>query len=233
MLEVLQSYFGQLMGWIIPPSIPFIYELIQRKRKDLGWEVVSRWHLFNNDTKKHGNLHLTQNGRPIEDVDFVAIRISNEGNMDVRQGDYNNAITVVVNEGAQILSAYISDKKPEGLPVENISFNGAKAHLGEVPMNAGDSLTVNMYVSGLNGYPRVITHIIGLNDIRELPRRHERQLEQNIIIGVALIFMARTLPLSPLETALGYASQPYPFLFIFIPLLFYILWAKLRRSDRR
>lgn len=219
MLEVLQNHLWQLVAGIIS-LIPFLYKLTQRKKKDLGWEVVSHWPLFNDDTKKHGNLHLTQNGRPIEDVDFVAIRISNEGNVDVRQADYNNAITIAVNKGAQILSAYISDKKPEGLPVE-ISFDGFKAHLGALPMNAGDSLTVNMYVSGLNRCPRPITHIAGLKDIRELPRTHEKQLEQTIIIIISLFLLTTTL-----EMFLSYTSQTYPILYLSIPLLVYILWRR-------
>lgn len=227
MSETLQNNLRQIVEWVIAPIIVFfILSYFQRKRKDLGWEVVSRWPMFNNDAKRRGNLELTQNGRTIEDVDFVAIRISNEGRVDIRQGDYNEPISLAVNEDARILSAYISDKKPEGLPVETISFNGAKAHIGKIPMNSGDSLTINMYISGFNGCPSLITHIAGLKEIRELPRKPRRQLYQNYFLIIMSFLMARTLPPWTFETVRLHMNFPYPFLFLLIVLVVFFIVEK-------
>jgi hypothetical protein len=105
--------------------------------------------------------------KEVQKVDLVVVRIVNTGNQPITTKDFDRPITLDLGEGAQILTAEISEKKPDELQ-PSINVEQSKIKLEPILLNQGDAITFKMLVTGSTKNIKIDSRIIGVEKIGHL-----------------------------------------------------------------
>jgi hypothetical protein len=139
----------------------------QRQRKSLSYQIVSNTPLLSVEEEIKKDLVIKYRGKEVQKVDLVAVRIVNTGNLPIATKDFDRPITLDLGEGAQILTAEISEKKPDELQ-PSINVEQSKIKLEPILLNQGDAITFKMLVTGFTKNIKIDFRIIGVEKIGQL-----------------------------------------------------------------
>ena len=133
----------------------FVQAIRQRTRKKIGHEIRSDSPLlsFKEIGELSGRLTITFEGTPMERLTIysLVLRISNRGNVEIKQDDYSGPIRINLGQDDHILTTNVLEANPPGLVDEiaqKISFEGRTITIQPVLLNKGQSFTIRALVRG-------------------------------------------------------------------------------------
>ena len=167
MLEILRDPVWQSIGAIcalitIIASVSFYW--MQHGRKELSYEIVSRTPLLSVAEELQGRFQILFDGKPVNKVHLIVLRVSNTGNTPVIATDYERQVSFKFGEGARILSSEVSEADPKSLAASVVS-NESGIALQPILMNSGDSVTIKTLLSRYGGNIEVDGRIVGVKEI--------------------------------------------------------------------
>jgi hypothetical protein len=170
MSDILRDPLWQFVGVIaalVAISISIILYMKSRSRKSLSYVIISRTPLLSVDREIKKDLQILYQGKPIQQVHLLLMKLINSGNVPVTASDFERPFSLLFSEDAKVIAAEIIKTKPESLRA-TIAFENQKVVLNPVLMNGGDSITLKILVSKLNGDFKVDGRIVGVKEIKEL-----------------------------------------------------------------
>ncbi len=152
--------------------------------KGVAYEIVSQAPLVSSQETLAGKLQVSFDGKPVEDVSLVVLRVYNSGNEEIRKADYESPITFSFGQGADVLSAEVVSTQPAGIPA-SLTRQGNSVVLSPVLLNSNDIIELRAVVSRVQGNIVASCRIAGVsNCILVASSRPNYWI--NIILGVVL-----------------------------------------------
>jgi hypothetical protein len=190
---------------------------MQRRRKALSYEIISRTPLLSVEEEVKGKLQILFDDKPVQDVYLVVARIINTGNVPIVSTDYEDPVNLSFGENSQILTIDSSETNPDSLRVST-SIEKAKVVLAPILLNRGDSITIKMLISQFDDEIKVDGHIAGVKSIQKLV---EGRFQNYILMmsGMVISLVGLTLlgqanpPRPPISEKL---TQNWPYMILFI-----------------
>lgn len=189
MWDILRDPMWQFIGAILAAAAIFIsiaLYLRQRRRKDLSYEIVSRTPLLSVSTRAQEikkQLQILFNGKPVQQVHLIVIKIINSGNMPILSTDYERPVSLNLGEEAQILTAEVVETDPDSLRT-SARIEGKSVVLTPSLLNEKDSITLKMLVSRFVNQITVDGRIVGVKNIRKSVKKRSSLIR--VIIGEAV-----------------------------------------------
>ena len=94
MLEILRDQIWQFVGaafGFVAIIISIILWRTQRRRKALSYDIISRAPLLSVDDEIKGKLKIYFDGKPVQDIHLVLVKIINSGNVPIVSTDYRDS----------------------------------------------------------------------------------------------------------------------------------------------
>ena len=213
--EIFRDPVWQFVGVILGVIIPCVGYLIQRNRKKLVHEIVSRTPLVTKEEEIKGSLQIVFEGKPVEDVRLLEIKVINSGNAPIVSSDYERPVSLFFGDQARILTATVSETFPQSLQA-TVESKGQAVVLSPVLLNGGDSITLKMLISHLGRDIKVDSRIAGVKEIHESDRGRARFivliLMGLVFTGVGIFLLQRSFPVTAPDHDFVMRSWPAIFL---------------------
>jgi hypothetical protein len=166
------SIFVSIVGVIIALFLPIILFIKQRNRKQISCEIISDRSLLSIGKEVEPNVQVLFVGKPVGDLREVILKLRNTGNVPIEVKDYENNNPIEINFGAkaEVLKAELLETVPIGLKVRaeaSFKLDRVKVHLEPLLLNAQDSITIRVLLSGYNSDLNVVARIAG---VKQIPR---------------------------------------------------------------
>jgi hypothetical protein len=210
---------------------------LNKQRKAVSYKILECIDLMSVRGPARKRIELTFDGTQVEDAQLVSVMIVNSGHLPINLGDYQSPLTIVVNPGAEIVSADITETEPADLDERLSGSKEPKQFIDRVEkervvltplvLNAEDAMVIQLLVRKLKGKVAVRGHLLGISKIREHVRA---KLVQNALIYFGAFIMAVSIfCVEPPTVLLEYGfdnALPWTFLFFFG---YVFLWAGLKQ----
>ena len=171
LLEILQDQgFITVVGIIIGVIVTTIIYRLQKKRKSIGFRVLSKTSLLSVKEEIAKDIEILYKGNPIKHVQLIIIRFVCLGNIPIEYEDYEAPISINFGETSQIFSAEILEKKPDDLGI-NLGIEDNKVVFQECLLNQGDTIIIKVLASKTEEELNVQGRISGIKRIVELPEQ--------------------------------------------------------------
>jgi hypothetical protein len=162
------QFVGAVLAALAIGATVGIYWL-QRQRKRLSYEVVSRNRLLTVTEEHQSKLRVTYDGEPVKDLSILVIRLVNSGNVPIAAQDFATPVIISAGDRARVFSAAITDTDPVELLAE-IEKHDEQVLLVPTLLNAGDAITLKLLVSDYGGKASVFGRIVGVKTIGNLSK---------------------------------------------------------------
>jgi hypothetical protein len=169
MLEILRDQIWQFVGatfGFVAIIVSTVLYWTQRRRKALSYDIIVSSPLVSAVDEIKGRLEIYFDGKPVQDIHLVGVKIINSGNVPIVSADYERPVSLSFGREAEILSAKALEPNPDSLQA-SVDIEATRVVLKPVLLNGGDSITLTSLVSGLSEIS-VDGRIVGVKDMREL-----------------------------------------------------------------
>ncbi len=139
-----------LCAILVSASVAITIFLLNRKRKALIYEILSMTRVLTIKEELSGRVKILFDGETVEDVGLVRIRVMNSGTEPIRASDFVKPVSFSVNEGARIIDAEVTSKRPQGMEA-SLSWANNGMMISPMLMNSKDELTLKLLVANFNG----------------------------------------------------------------------------------
>ncbi len=141
-----------------------------RQRKEISYSIVSDTLLANiQDNISTKEIKVTVDGKKVNNVRFVSLRIRNSGNVPIRQEDYEVPLWFIpanVYGNGNVVDAGVTSTEPIGISaVAQINAN-SQVGLNSFLLNPGDVIYVGILLSDYSELIQVFGRITGVNEIK-------------------------------------------------------------------
>jgi len=188
MLELLRDPLWQFVGAflaVLALVATFIVYTLQRHRKSIVYDVLSRTSLLTVREEVEGKLEVRYEGHPVKSLSLLVIKVWNAGNQPIRTEDYERPVSFCLGDSAHILTSDITAADPPSISAEVHSSDNI-ATLRPTLLNPGDSLTLKFLVRDADGRVCPDARIVGVKEIRRAPPR-TRQFALLTSAGMVLL----------------------------------------------
>ena len=149
MLQYLRDPAWQFAGAVIALlaiAATFLIYFLQRQRKSLTYEVLSKSSLLTVREELENRLQVLYDGEPTRDICLLVIRIINSGTEAIASRDFEKPICIGTGPTSKILSAAITGVEPENLDVRIFAAESS-ATIDPLLLNPRDSIEIKLLVS--------------------------------------------------------------------------------------
>jgi hypothetical protein len=170
MLEYFRDPAWQFVGAIfafLAIAATIAIHLIQRQRKRLAYDLVSRNQLLTVKEELEGKLQVLFDGQPTRDICLLVVKIINNGNVAIASADYEKNIFIGTGASSKILSAAITEVDPENLAVDLVTQE-SNIQITPTLLNPRDSISLKLLVSDFAGKLAVDARVIGIKKIERV-----------------------------------------------------------------
>lgn len=190
MREKLRDPIWQFVGIIVGMAVAFLIFWLQQSRKELSYEIVSQTPLVSVQDEARSRLQISFDGKPVEDVTLIVLRLQNSGNVPITPADYIRPVTFNFGQSAAILSAEVTESVPSniGASIKTVSDT---VELAPVLMNGDDSMTLKVLLTRGDGTVSADARIVGVNQL--LVRKTSTSSLAFYIISFFILFYSMTL----------------------------------------
>lgn len=167
MLELLRDPAWQFVGVVLALAAlaaTFIVYWLQRQRKALSYEVISKNQLLTVREELEGRLQVLYEGHPARDICLLVVKLSNSGNVPISAADYERPLSLGTGISSKILSGVVTDVDPENLAA-NIDIEESRVILRPILLNSKDSVTLKLLVSDFGGDVAIDCRVLGVKSI--------------------------------------------------------------------
>lgn len=199
--EIFRDQIWNFIGVIIACVtllITVILYFLQKHKKGLSYEILSRTSLLTSKEKLEGKIKILYNDQEVQNVRFLEIKVLNTGNIGIPSSDYERPLRFIFETEAKILTAEIIKSEPETLTT---SLNIAQNEIVVQPilMNSKDYLVIKAIVSNSSDEEIIVDGRI--KDVKDIKKQGESYMGLIFaIIGITLTF-AGMIQLSTIEKA--------------------------------
>ncbi|MGO9481167.1 MAG: hypothetical protein ACLP05_05240 [Candidatus Kryptoniota bacterium] len=169
MSEIIRDPAWQFVGVLLGLAAIIVSLLVvrwQRQRKSLSYDIPVSTQLLDVKEAVRSKLEILYEGKPVQDVHLLLVRIVNTGNLPILPNDYERPIRLEVGGKAQLLSCEVYDTSPKSLRVSPI-IEGNNVNLPAIMLNGGDAIVLKLIVSNPSGGLQVDGRIVGVREITE------------------------------------------------------------------
>lgn len=168
MPEFLRDPFWQFVGAVfalatLAASVVFYF--LQRTRKALSYEVVSRTSLMSVKEEVKGRVQILFDGTPVSDAHMIIMRVTNAGNVPIVPSDFLRPVKFGFGETVQILSAEVMETNPDNIE-HSVEVDTGAVMLTPVLLNGGDSITLKVLLAQYEGEIDVDGRIVGVKHVQ-------------------------------------------------------------------
>ncbi|MEM7555273.1 MAG: hypothetical protein AAF378_14455 [Cyanobacteria bacterium P01_A01_bin.84] len=168
--------WGVIATIVVGVVIPIILYVIQTRRKSIKFLKVSTAPLVKIDDRFVQDLEVIYQGKKVEDVTSIVLKIYNSGNQAIAKSDFEDSIVIMFNENTEIIKAEIlktipNKIKPSILVEKNI------IEIKPLLINPKDIIEISAIVSSFDGNIEIGGRI---KDIKEISLE-EDYLEDNLL----------------------------------------------------
>lgn len=194
MINLLRDPLWQFVGVLLALlalAATFIVYLLQRQRKSLSYEVLTKNQLLTVREELEGKLQVLYEGQPAKDICLLLIKLFNSGNVPVATVDYERPISFIIGDSSKVISAVVTDLDPENLPV-NITSESNRVFVNPVLLNPKDSITLKILVHDISGGISADSRIVGVKSIKnagEASGFHRVLLVPGLLLTVAGMYL--------------------------------------------
>jgi|GEM_PF-2312731 len=182
MLSVNHTFFSGQAWDIVARTVTAITSVVvcirsvlwffgERERKCLKCDIV-KTPVLRDHKDVDRKLSILFNGRPVQDVGVVNVRLWNSGNRPIAPEDYNQAVRIYCSGNVQILTFKLGETQPPNIEVELTPHNGHRHdHAGSgdvfleverILLNKGDSVAFQFLITGVTDTRlSIVGHICG------------------------------------------------------------------------
>ena len=195
--EFLEENFLGLVGLLVAlivGLIPVILYILDKKRKELSYEVISNTPLITNDEEVRKNIKIMFEDREIkEDVSLVLVRIVNTGNVPILPEDITEDIVIESNFN-NILSADLKETSPSNLKVQiDRGIRGfGIVSISPLLLNSKDEIILKLLITEYENELVVKGRIVGVKEIIKVKEKTSSKLIPFLypVIGVNILFFS-------------------------------------------
>ena len=167
MLDLFRDPLWQFVGVLLALAAiagSFIIYFLQRQRKSISYEVISKNQLLTVGEELAGKLQVLYEGEPATDICLLVLKLSNSGNQPVAMSDYERPISLGTGTHSRILSVAVTEKDPEALSVE-LTVEQSRVVLQPLLLNSNDFIILKLLVSDFGGAVIADARIVGVKGI--------------------------------------------------------------------
>lgn len=175
-----------IIGVIALVASVVIYR-ITRKKKQLSYEILSETPLISVGDEIKGRLEILLDSSPVEKVHLLLVKFVNDGTMPITADDYERPLTLIFEGDATVLSAESVQPEPDNLRV-TLDFEPKKVTVNPLLLNKGDSFTAKVLVEKFGGRFDLDARIVGVREVRALPKREFVPRFRSIKASVLILF---------------------------------------------
>lgn len=178
MPDFLRDPVWQFVGVVLALAASVVLFLLQRRRKALSYEVVSRTSLMSVKEEVKGRVQILFDGTPVSDAHMMIMRVTNAGNVPIVPSDYLRPVKFGFGEMVQILSAEVMETSPHNIEA-SVEVDTGAVILTPVLLNGGDSITLKILLAQYEGKIDVDGRIVGV--------KHVQTARENLLPYVAMV----------------------------------------------
>ena len=171
--DVLSDPIWQSLGVIVgiiavavSVTIGVITISLSRRRKALSYEILAMAPLVTLDRDIRERVQILFDGQLVHDVKLALIRLTNSGNIPIKTGDFERAVTLSFNPEAKILTAAATETSPQDLDI-SLHVEPAKVTVKSGLLNPRDSITVKILATDVRDSFSVSGRIVGIGTIKK------------------------------------------------------------------
>ena len=168
MIEALRDPLWQFVGAVLAVLAlvaTFVVYALQRQRKGVSFEVLSRTNLLTVREELEGKLEVLYEGHAVRSLSVLVIKVWNSGNQPIKSDEYERPISFCVGQSAHILTADITAAEPSGLLASARSSTNTVT-IDPTLLNPGDSVTIKLLVRDLEGQLRPDARIVVVKEVQ-------------------------------------------------------------------
>lgn len=168
MLELLRDPLWQFVGAMFAVAAlaaSFVIYQLQRSRRGITYDVLSRTDLLTVREELEGKLQVLYEGEPAKSLTLIVLRFWNSGNQPILATDFERPISFCTGQASRLLSAAVTQVEPPELMVdvevaENILV------INPTLLNSGDAVTLKLLVRDSGSVLCPDARIVGVKSVR-------------------------------------------------------------------
>lgn len=138
----------------------------QQGRKEIAYEIISNTSLVNISHAVKDKIQIHFEGKIINDLCLVIIRIWNSGNTPITYHDYIEPITINFKRQGEVLGFDVTETEPDDLHPHLEQVNNGII-LKPLLLNSGDKIKMYILLSNFDNAINVSARIIGVKKVLE------------------------------------------------------------------
>lgn len=193
-MEVLRDPLWQFIGAVfafVTISISLGIYLLQKKKKIICYEIISKSPLLSWREEKEGKFKISYEGQVVNNVLSVIIQFTNNGNQPIASNDFERKISISFNDKSKILSVEAFKVEPPNLDL-TLTINENQISISPLLLNPKDSFTIRAFLTESDGIFNLDYRIIGVNKISEGPPSNKKSLFL-LLIGLIMSLVGMLL----------------------------------------
>jgi hypothetical protein len=198
-VDILRDPLWQSVGvFIALLTLVVAYRVLpsQLRRKSLSYSVrIDTLIYYTSEDIKH-QIKVLFLDKEIRNLTALHIEIENDGFVEIKATDFDKPLTVVVDPPDLILSATVSGRSPEDLPVRIDTNMENEVQIQPLLLNRGDWLRLTLLINdqGEVGRPKISARIQGVTKIRHKPTQTPQVVRS--FYAYRFVFFAMIIALS-------------------------------------
>lgn len=138
------------VGTVVFGIVSIIITVIQIRRKGIKCVKISSAPLVQIDDRFADDLEVFFQGKKIQDVTSVILRVLNSGNQAITKADFEDSILFMFGQNTEIIKAEILKTEPTSIKA-NIFTEKNSIELKPLLLNRGDSIEISAVVGSFDG----------------------------------------------------------------------------------
>jgi hypothetical protein len=179
------QFIGVLVT-VIVGVISIILVLKERNKKALSYELVSHTSLLSVEQEVKDKLSIAYEGKPISQLTLNLIRLINSGNTPIATTDFVRPPTILFDDSSEIVSAEVSERKPDGLEA-SVTYNNTQVMINPTLLNGGDWFEIKILSSGEGNIASVNGRVVGVREITKFTGH------KSLYVGIVIFGLFLTL----------------------------------------
>jgi hypothetical protein len=163
MRDPLWNFVATLVG-SVSLLVTIFLSVKQRQRKALSYEILSDESLLSVKNEIKGKLQILYEGKAVQQMRLIVLRIFNSGNVPIQISDYEQSTQLCFGKNAQILSAEVVGVDPKELNV-SINIEENKVIVNPILLNKTDFFKIKILTTKSCDQPLITGRIVGVKKI--------------------------------------------------------------------
>jgi len=169
-MEILRDAIWQFIGAIlglVGTVVSVILAFRLQPRKSLSCSIIHRSKLVSIKREVEHKLRVYYEGKAVQNLSLVVIRIQNTGNQPIVANDFVEPVEIALESTVDIIDGEIGGTRPENLRT-SLSKIDQRIQLLPTLFNAGDYADINILVDGSVKEIDVHGRVVGVSRIRKV-----------------------------------------------------------------